>query len=122
MYSCRKTMTFHPETLRIVLVVSNLLMAGALWITFFGRFRGGLGQWTGALIVQGLSWLLVAASEDMSGIPWVAVANAALVFCWSLQVSALLEFHRRRTPLWLMYGPAALMLAVSAFYISDPRA
>lgn len=115
-------MTFNPETLRIVLVVSNLLMAGALWITFFGRFRGGLGQWTGALIVQGLSWLLVAATEDTVGVLWVALANAALVYCWSLQVSALLEFHQKRTPLWLLYGPAILMLGVSAFYVGDPRA
>src|SRR6266566_5202546 len=115
-------MTFEPETLRIVLVVSNLLMAGALWIAFFGRFRGGLGQWTGALIVQGLSWLLVAASEDTTGIYWAAIANAGLVYAWSLQVSALLEFHQRRTPALVLYGPAAVMLLVCAFYVADPRA
>ena len=115
-------MTFDAETLRIVLVVSNLLMAGALWIAFFGRFRGGLGQWTGALIVQGLSWLLVAASEDLTGVIWVAVANAALVYCWSLQMSALLEFHHRRAPWLLLYGPAVAAFAICGFYIGDPRA
>ena len=86
-------MIFDTETLRIVLVVSNLLMAGALWITFFGRFRAGLGQWTAALIVQGLSWLLVAASEDVTTLIGVALASAALGYAWSLQMSALLDGH-----------------------------
>ena len=115
-------MNFDTETLRIVLVVSNLLMAGALWITFFGRFRAGLGQWTAALIVQGLSWLLVAASEDVTTLIWVALANAALGYAWSLQMSALLEFHHKRTPQWLLYGPAVAAVAISVFYLNDPQA
>ena len=53
-------------TLLVVLIVSNLLMAGALWITFAGRFRAGLGPWTGSLIVQGFSWLLVAMRNDIA--------------------------------------------------------
>lgn len=113
---------FDAETLRFVLVASNLLMAGALWITFFGRFQAGLGQWTGALIVQGLAWLLVAATEDMTGASWVAVANAALVYSWSLQMSAVLAFHDKKTPAWLLYGPALLMLGVGAIFMGDARA
>ena len=113
---------FDAETLRFVLVASNLLMAGALWIAFFGRFRDGLGQWTGALIVQGLAWLLVAATEDMTGATWVAVANAALVYSWSLQMSAVLEFHHKKTPPWLLYGPALVMLGIGAVYMGDARA
>ena len=115
-------MNFDTETLRIVLVVSNLLMAGALWITFFGRFRAGLGQWTASLIVQGLSWLLVAASEDVTTLIWVALGNAALGYAWSLQMSALLEFHHKRTPQWLLYGPAVAAVALSLFYLNDPQA
>ena len=53
---------FDTPTLLVVLIVSNFLMAGAMWIAFAGRFRDGLGQWTGALVVQGVAWLLLVAA------------------------------------------------------------
>lgn len=109
-------------TLLIVLIVSNLLMAGALWITFAGRFRSGLGPWTGSLIVQGFTWLLVLARNDISDFASIAVATAFLVYCWSLQVSALLEFHGRPTPRWLLYGPAVIAFLVVVIYVREPRA
>jgi diguanylate cyclase (GGDEF)-like protein len=109
-------------TLLIVLIVSNLLMAGAMWITFAGRFRAGLGQWTGSLIVQGFSWLLVLARNDVPDYASIAVATAFLVYCWSLQVSALLEFHGRPTPRWLMYGPAVIAFLIVVIYVREPHA
>ena len=109
-------------TLLVVLIVSNLLMAGALWITFAGRFRSGLGPWTGSLIVQGFTWLLVLASNDISDFASIAVATAFLVYCWSLQVSALLEFHDRPTPRWLLYGPAVIAFLIVVIYVREPRA
>ena len=60
-------MTFDTPTLLIVLIVSNFLMAGAMWIAFAGRFREGLGQWTGALVVQGGAWLLIVSRDDAAG-------------------------------------------------------
>ena len=67
-------------TLLVVLIVSNLLMAGAMWITFAGRFRAGLGPWTGSLIVQGFSWLLVVTRNDVADFASIAVATAFLVY------------------------------------------
>ncbi|MDB5904345.1 MAG: diguanylate cyclase, partial [Betaproteobacteria bacterium] len=109
-------------TLLVVLIVSNLLMAGAMWITFAGRFRAGLGPWTGSLIVQGFSWLLVVARNDVPDFASIAVATAFLVYCWSLQVSALLEFHGKPTPRWLLYGPATLAFLIVVVYVREPRA
>lgn len=108
------------STLLIVLIVSNLLMAGAMWIAFAGRFRDGMGQWTRALIVQGFAWMLVARRGDVPAIA-TAVAYASLVYCWSLQVSAILEFHRRRTPAWLLYGPAVAAFVLCVVYLRHPR-
>lgn len=108
------------HTLLIVLIVSNLLMAGALCIAFTGRFRGGLGPWTGALIVQGFSWLLIASGERIPDLVSVALGNSLLVFSWSLQVTALLAFHSVRTPRWLMYGPGVIaFLFVNAVLYDD---
>src|SRR5215217_4522440 len=103
-------------TLLVVLIVSNLLMAGALWITFAGRFRAGLGPWTGSLIVQGFSWLLIVMRNDVADFITIALATAFLVYCWSLQVSALLEFHDRHTPHWLLYGPFLISFLVLVIY------
>ena len=109
-------------TLLVVLIVSNLLMAGAMWITFAGRFKSGLGPWTGSLIVQGFSWLLVLARNDVPDFVSIAVATAFLVYCWSLQVSALLEFHAKPTPRWLLYGPAVIAFLIVVIYVREPRA
>jgi diguanylate cyclase (GGDEF)-like protein len=109
-------------TLLVVLIVSNLLMAGAMWITFAGRFRAGLGPWTGSLIVQGFSWLLVVSRNDVPDFASIAVATAFLVYCWSLQVSALLEFHNKPTPRWLLYAPAAIAFLIVVIYVREPRA
>ncbi len=109
-------------TLLVVLIVSNFLMAGAMWITFAGRFRSGLGPWTGSLIVQGFSWLLVIARNDVPDFASISVATAFLVYCWSLQVSALLEFHDRPTPRWLLYGPAMIAFLIVVIYVREPHA
>jgi diguanylate cyclase (GGDEF)-like protein len=109
-------------TLLVVLIVSNLLMAGAMWITFAGRFRAGLGPWTGSLIVQGFSWLLVVTRNDVADFASIGIATAFLVYCWSLQVSALLEFHDKPTPRWLLYGPAVIAFLIVVIYVREPRA
>jgi diguanylate cyclase (GGDEF)-like protein len=114
-------MVFDTPTLLVILIVSNLLMAGAMWIAFAGRFREGLGQWTGALLVQGLAWLLVVMHNAMPEITSIAGANALLALCWSLQMSALLEFHKRRTPRWLIYGPVVIALLLFLVFLTDAR-
>jgi diguanylate cyclase (GGDEF)-like protein len=113
--------TFDTPTLLIVLIVSNFLMAGAMWIAFAGRFRDGLGRWTIALVMQGGAWLLIVAHNPLPELAAVAAATAFLAFCWSLQLSALLEFHRRPTPRWLLYGPVTVAFLVFFIYVSDTR-
>ena len=112
---------FDAPTLLIVLVVSNLLMAGAMWVAFAGRFRDGLGQWTWALVVQGFAWGLVMTRGFIPPLVAIASANAFLAYCWSLQMSALLEFHQRPTPRWLLYGPILIAFLVFFIYVIEPR-
>jgi diguanylate cyclase (GGDEF)-like protein len=113
--------TLDTFTLLIVLIVSNFLMAGAMWVAFAGRFRDGLGQWTIALMMQGGAWLLVTGESPLPELAAVAAATAFLAFCWSLQMSALLEFHRRPTARWLLYGPVTIAFLVFFMYVTDTR-
>ena len=115
-------MIFDTPTLLIVLIVSNFLMAGAMWVAFSGRFKDGLGQWTGALVVQGAAWLLVMERTEIGDLASIAAAAALLAYCWSLQMNALLEFHKRPTPRWLIYGPVIIAFLVFFIYIREPRA
>jgi diguanylate cyclase (GGDEF)-like protein len=112
---------FDTVTLLVVLVVSNLLMAGAMWVAFAGRFRDGLGQWTWALVFQGIAWALVMTRDFIPPLVAFAAANAFLAYCWSLQMSALLEFHKRPTPRWLLYGPIIIAFLVFFIYVIEPR-
>ena len=113
--------TLDTPTLLIVLLVSNFLMSGAMWIAFAGRFRDGLGRWTGALVVQGMAWTLIVTREALPELASVAAANAFLAFSWSLQLSALLEFHKRPTPRWLFYGPVLIAFLSFFIYLREPR-
>jgi diguanylate cyclase (GGDEF)-like protein len=97
-------------------------MAGAMWVAFAGRFKDGLGQWTGALVVQGTAWLLVIGRTELGDLASIAAAAALLAYCWSLQMCALLEFHKRPTPRWLIYGPVIIAFLVFFIYIREPRA
>jgi len=112
---------FDTPTLLIVLLVSNFLMAGAMWIAFAGRFRDGLGQWTGALVIQGLAWMLIVGRDELPELASISGANAFLAYSWSLQMSALLEFHKRPTPRWLLYGPVAIAFLSFLIYLREPR-
>ncbi len=114
-------MIFDTPTLLIVLIVSNFLMAGAMWIAFAGRFRDGLGQWTGALVIQGTAWLLIVGRNAFPELASIAAANALLAYSWSLQMSALLEFHKRPTPRYLLYGPVVIAFLSFLIYLRDPR-
>ena len=114
-------MTLDTFTLLVVLIVSNSLMAGAMWVAFAGRFRDGLGQWTVALVMQGGAWLLIATDGPLPELASIAAATAFLAFCWSLQMSALLEFHKRPTPRWLLYGPVTIAFLVFFIYVTDTR-
>jgi len=113
--------TYDTPTLLIVLIVSNLLMAGAMWIAFAGRFRDGLGQWTGALLVQGSAWLLIVNRDALPELASISAAIAFLAYAWSLQMSALLDFHKRPTPRWLFYGPVAIAFLSFLIYLREPR-
>jgi predicted signal transduction protein with EAL and GGDEF domain len=113
--------TFDTPTLLIVLIVSNFLMAGAMWVAFAGRFRDGLDRWTLALMMQGGAWLLIVAHDPLPELAAMAAACASLAFCWSLQLSALLEFHRRPTPRWLLYAPVTIAFLVFFIYVTEAR-
>ena len=92
-------------TLLVVLVVSNVLIAGALWVTPAGAVRAGLGLWAGALIAQAAAWLILLAPHHASYHPSLVIAGVLLVSGGALQVSAVLKFHKRAAPSWLLYGP-----------------
>ena len=98
-------------TLLVVLVVSNVLIAGALWATPAGALRAGLGLWGGALVAQAAAWLILLAPHHASYQPSLVIAGVLLVYGGSLQASAVLKFGNRTPPDWLLYGPP-----VAAFF------
>lgn len=112
-------MKLDTYTLLVVLAMSTFLMAGAMWIAFAGRFREGLGPWTLALLMQGTGWVLLLipnATEPAT----TAAATALFAMCWSLQMSALLQFLSLSTPRWLYYGPILIAFIGFVLHLQEP--
>ena len=93
------------RTMLLVMLVSNVLMAAALWFAFAGHRRDGLANWTRSLWAQAAAWLLFALRGSVPDVVPVGFGNAMLALGWALQISAILEFQRRPAPRWLPWLP-----------------
>lgn len=105
------------RTVLVIMVVSNLLMAAALWIAFAGRFRNGLAQWTTALYFSAACWTLFALQGLVSELFSLVVASVCGGVSLVLEVAALFAFHGRRIPIWIWAQPIAV--ALMFYLLSD---
>ncbi|MSQ50417.1 MAG: GGDEF domain-containing protein [Betaproteobacteria bacterium] len=98
-------MALNKFTLLFVLMMSNAVMAGALWAAFAGATRDGLGKWGASLFAQACAWALFAAHDVLPDSLIFVAANFLLSASFMMQAAALFEFQRRAVP------AAALMAA-----------
>lgn len=109
------------RTMLVVMLTSCLLMAAVLWFACAGKFRDGLGKWTASLGVQAGAWLLFGAQDFLPALLSIGAANALFALSWSLQFAAILEFRWRPAPPWLLWAPAALVLAFFLAFAGNPQ-
>ena len=104
-------MTLNKFTLLFVLMLSNAVMAGALWAAFAGATRDGLGKWGASLFAQACAWALFAAHDVQPDSLMFVTANFLLAASFMMQAAALFEFQRRAVPASaLIAGPFMVAL------------
>ncbi len=102
------------RTLLVVMITSDLMMAGILWLAFAGQFREGLRKWALSLLFQACTWAVIAGMRVLPETLPMLAANALMMASLAFQAAALLEFSTRRVPPVLLWLPP---LAVTAIFL-----
>ena len=113
-------MALNKFTLLLVLMMSNAVMAGALWAAFADATRDGLGKWGASLFAQACAWALFAAYAILPDNFIFVAANFLLSASFMMQATALLEFHRRAVPRAALIS-APIIVALVCFFLSDAK-
>jgi diguanylate cyclase (GGDEF)-like protein len=109
------------RTMLIVMLMSNALMAAALWFAFAGHLRDGLANWTRSLWAQALAWLLFALRGSIPDVLAAGLGNGMLALGWSLQFAAVLEFQQRRLTRWLPWAPPVVVFLLFVALTGHPQ-
>jgi len=114
-----------PRTLLFSLILTNALVVLSLFVAISGgngdRQRDGLGKWAAAMLLETLTWTLVAARGHIPDAFSIIVANGLKAGAHALILAAICEFQRRAPPRWQYFAPVALTLAMAAILVDDIR-
>lgn len=118
-------MNLDPRTLLFSLILTNALVVLSLFVAISGgngdRQRDGLGKWAAAMLLETLTWTLVAARGHIPDAFSIIVANGLKAGAHALILAAICEFQRRAPPRWQYFAPVALTLAMAAILVDDIR-
>ncbi|MFM9966801.1 MAG: GGDEF domain-containing protein [Burkholderiales bacterium] len=102
-------MALDVLTLYWVLMLCNLVMAGALQIAFAGALPNGLAKWSTSLPIQALAWGLFATRDSLPGVSGALAAHFFLSVSLMLQAAALREFRQKPISKWFLCVPPCVI-------------
>ncbi len=107
------------KTLYVVMIATSLLLAASMAVAAGMRFRDGIGQWTGALVLQAVVCVFYLAHGTWPDKVTVIVPNAIFALCISLQAAAILDFYDKKlAPGWHALPPV-LIVSLFAFLLDN---
>jgi len=114
-------MNLDPRTLLFSLILTNTLMALSLFVAASGKRRDGVGLWAIAMLLETLTWILVAARGAIPDALSLVIANGFKAGAHALALAAVCEFQRRTAPRWQYFVPVALAMLMAALLADDIR-
>ena len=93
-------MTADVPTLMLMVIVSSVVMAGALLVLGGWRRQDGLPYWAGALLLGGAGYALFLTRGRLPDMLSIVLANALLSSMFSGMIAAVQCFHGH-PPRWL---------------------
>jgi diguanylate cyclase (GGDEF)-like protein/PAS domain S-box-containing protein len=103
-------MILDVKTLYVILVLSSGLMALAMTAAYAGKFRDGVGKWTLALFLFGISNILILGRGAIPDFLSIILANILVAIGSSLGYAAVCEFMERPTNPWFLYSPPVMII------------
>jgi len=116
-------MNLDPRTLLFSLILTNTLMALSLFVAANGngKQRDGTRLWAMAMVLETLTWVLIAARGAIPDAFSLVVANGLKAGSHALVLAAICEFQRRSVPRWQYFVPVALAMVMAALLADDIR-
>jgi diguanylate cyclase (GGDEF)-like protein len=118
-------MNLDPRTLLFSLILCNTLMVLSMFVaTSSGNRvgkRDGMGKWAVAILLETLTWALVAARGHIPDAFSIIAANVLKAGAHALVLAAICEFQRRALPRWQYFAPIVLTLVMTAVLVDDIR-
>ncbi|OYY93184.1 MAG: hypothetical protein B7Y41_12730 [Hydrogenophilales bacterium 28-61-23] len=117
-------MNLDPRTLLFALIVTNALTVLSLFAAAGGsrdEKRDGMNKWALAMLLETLTWVLVAARGVIPDALSVVLANAFKAGAHALVLVAIGEFQRRPAPAWQVLAPIALTVLMATVLLDDLR-
>jgi diguanylate cyclase (GGDEF)-like protein len=115
-------MNLDPRTLLFALIVTNALTVLSLFVATRGSpdgKRDGMGKWAAAMLLETLTWVLVAARDLIPDAFSIILANAFKAGAHALILAAICEFQRRTVPRWQYLVPIGLAVLTAAALVDD---
>ncbi len=117
-------MNLDPTTLLFALVVANAMAMLSLLVAMVGNRDGrrdGMGKWAAAMLLETLTWVMVAARGTIPDVYTIVLANLIKAGAHALILAAICEFQHRRAPAWQYVVPLVLATLMAAVLIDDLR-
>ncbi len=116
-------MDLDARTLLFSLMLTNALMVLSLFVAATGRSPGrnrdGMGKWALAMLLETMTWMLIAFRGTIPDVFSIVVANGCKAAAHALILAAIYEFQQRRAPRWQYYTPIALIVITMAVLVDD---
>lgn len=113
-------MLLDPRTLLFSLILANSLMVLSLFVaaSIKGREQG-LNKWALALLLETMTWLLIAGRGVFPDELSVVLANFFKASSFAMYLAAIYQFQGRNFDYWKFFVPVVLTVAVTGLLIDD---
>ena len=119
-------MNLDARTLLFSLILTNAFMVTGLFVAVSSREEGekqdGIAKWAVAILLETLTWILIAARGSIPDAVSVVFANGLMSCGYALMLAAVGEFQQRTVPRWQYFVPIVLTLSVATVLINDIHA
>lgn len=118
-------MNLDARTLLFSLILINALMVLSLYVASANgkdKKQDGISKWTFGLLLETITWTLIAVRGVIPDFFSVIVANGLLAGTYALMLAAIAELQQRSLPRWQYFVPIVLTLLMAVVFIGDAPA